>query len=614
MTQQLISPLGTDSLNIEVLRDDFKTYLIDNSVISDVNYLGSNISILVDIMAYGIQAVNSTLALNATEVMLLTSTIKQNIIALGKQLGYSITRPISSKMKVRLSYTIPSGNFIKIPAFSKWKCGAYSFVNTEDILMTNTSATQDIELVEGSYIDWNIDTDLEFTPTVEQSEFMLGYKNIENDHVYLFVKRSTDSVWSDVWTRVSSLLNLREGYPYYYETYDADTEWVKAFSFFGGLGNTFTVGDAVRFSFLVSNGEAANGISSCVPDFDVYMVDTKLTDFVPTVLVASNGGQSMESTDSVKANAPLFFNTGNREVNEMDYKAFLIKSSLVKTATAWGGELMVPEKLGYVFFSAIPQDPNQTILTPAIEASVLSMLSENRIIATKRRMWHPAYFSIDFDVTILGTLSNVLTRQAQITSVITSYFDTKLSDFDSYIYEGKITKEIEAVFSNDAFASSKVLLKPKMLWTQELFTQNVNDDDKVVIFIPNSAKRYYLEKAGTKIPVPENNVDFVSFLENGWTKIYDVNEDIDITFTATIDSQALTTTAEYLVGDIKYKDIMYDGGIVGTFNVSDSILYMEPTFKSVFATTVAIDMHYTPSFNVKSAFNSYIKLGEIAYV
>ena len=614
LPSELISPFGTGSLDIDTIRTSFKDLLVANSVISEVNYLGSNISILIDIMAYGIQSVNMDHALTANEVMLLTSTIEQNIITLGKQLGYNITRPISSKMSVRLSYTIPEGYTISIPAFSNWTCGTYNFLNTDDILLTHTNNTKDITLVEGEYIDWVKDTDLEIAPSVESTSFMLGYKNIENDHVYMYVKRAADTVWSEAWTKVSSLLNLRKDSPYYYETYDVDTKWVQAFSFFGNLGNSFVLGDTIRFSFIISNGSLANGISSCVPAFDIYVGTTKVTDFTPVVLSASTGGQSMESISSIQANAPLFFNTGNREVNEMDYKAFLIKSSLVSTATAWGGELMTPEKLGYVYLSMIPQDTSVSILPPADEASVLSMLAENRIISTKRIIWYPAYFSVDFDVTILGNLSNVLTRQSQITNVITSYFNTKLSDFNSYVYEGKITKEIEAVFSNDAFASSKVLLKPKMIWTANLFSQNVNDSNKVVIFIPNSAKRYYLEKAGVQIPVPENNVDLVSYMENGWVKVYDVNEDIDISFSATIAGHLLTTGSEYTTLGVRYKDVTHNGITIGVFNVSESTLYMDPTFASIFGTSVSIDMTYSPSFNIKAVYNSYIKLGTITYV
>jgi len=182
------------------------------------------------------------------------------------------------------------------------------------------------------------------------------------------------------------------------------------------------------------------------------------------------------------------------------------------------------------------------------------------------------------------------------------------------VYEGKITKEIEAVFSNDAFASSKVLLKPKMIWTANLFSQNVNDSNKVVIFIPNSAKRYYLEKAGVQIPVPENNVDLVSYMENGWVKVYDVNEDIDISFSATIAGHLLTTGSEYTTLGVRYKDVTHNGITIGVFNVSESTLYMDPTFASIFGTSVSIDMTYSPSFNIKAVYNSYIKLGTITYV
>ena len=119
MQNVLISPLGTGSYDIDTIRAELKKYLIDNGIIKDVNYLGSNISILVDILSYTVQAINIQLGLTSSQVMLATSSVTQNIIQLANQLGYSITRPISAKMSVRLTYPIPENRTISIPKWSK---------------------------------------------------------------------------------------------------------------------------------------------------------------------------------------------------------------------------------------------------------------------------------------------------------------------------------------------------------------------------------------------------------------------------------------------------------------------------------------------------------------
>lgn len=613
MLEYLISPYGKDSLDINAIRETLKSYLISNSVISDVNYLGSNISILVDIISYAIQSVNSAGALSSNQTMLLTSNIRQNILTLASQMGYNITRPISAKMSVTISYPLVDGQTISIPAYSKWKCGAYNFLNQSDIYLTNSTNSITLNLIEGENIDWTIDSSLEFS-IIEPTGFVtIPYKNIENDTVRVYIKKAYDSVYSDAWSKINSLLNLKFEDRKFFESIEADTGWLRIYSFFASLGNELDDGDSVRVAFINSNGGLANGIADCKPDFQAKLATGEDVNLIVTVLSASSGGQDIESSESIKANAPQFYNTGNREVSEDDYSAFLIKSSLVSKAISWGGELMNPEKMGYIFFSCIPQDVTKMILDAESEAAILSMLSENRIISTKRLMFHPVYFYVDFDINIVGTLPNILTRQNQISDVLSSYFDNSLSDFNSYVYESKLVKEIEQVFVNDLTASSATVVKPRIELTEDIFTKN-QYNGKVVIFIPNTTSRYYLTKDGVRIPVPKNNLDFVTFIENGWTKVYQSTEDLDVTFSGEFGGFDLVTSARYTEGVEDFKDLTLNDILVGRFNISRSELLMEPSFISYLTTPKNLFLNYTPGFNVVFNHNSLIRLGDIVYV
>ena len=71
----LISPNGQENLDIDKIKQSFKKYLIDNNVITDINYEGSNISVLIDIISFAIQNINATQALLSNETILPLSTI-----------------------------------------------------------------------------------------------------------------------------------------------------------------------------------------------------------------------------------------------------------------------------------------------------------------------------------------------------------------------------------------------------------------------------------------------------------------------------------------------------------------------------------------------------------
>ncbi|MFK5883480.1 MAG: hypothetical protein QM489_03965 [Candidatus Izemoplasma sp.] len=616
MATTLISPNGQDNLDIDKIKIAFKQYLIDNDVITDINYQGSNISILVDIISYAIQNVNATHALLSNETILPLSSIRQNIIQIAKQLGYNITRTISSKQSITVDYPLTIGQTITIPKKSEFSVGDFTFYNDSDILLTYNSPSVTFDIIEGVNIDSTIDPSLLFDLTVGSDRFVLPYKNIENNSVKMYVQYIGSTIWTETWTKVDSLLKLETGKNYFYEDYDVDTGWVNIITSFAGNGTSFKIGDKIKFEFIQSNGTQANRLSACSLTTKLNDNNNLPVDVNIIVNSASRSGQDEESNDSVKTNAPLFYNAGNRVVNEVDYNSLLEQSSLVNTAMAWGGESHIPQKLGHIFFSVIPQDTNKRYLDNLEEAELLNLLTSKRITSTVRVFWHPSYIDVDVQIKLLGDIPDVLTKQSTITNNITNYFIDDLSKFNVSLYESKIINIIEDVFVINKDASTFVEITPKLLITQEMFINNKNDLGQLMIFIPNSSKRYYLTKGDDRISMPDNNEDVISYYINGWIRTYEADSDLDITFDAVLNGLNITTGAAYLDSndDINKKDIFYDITKIGYFDIDNSILYIDGSFSNSFTDSFSLNMNYNPYFNVKLLHNSYIRLGNITYV
>jgi len=611
----LISPDGQDNLDIDKIKSSFKQYLIDNNVITDINYEGSNISIFIDIISYAMQNINATHALLSNETILPLSTIRQNIIQLAKQLGYNITRTISAKQSITISYPLTIGQSITIPKKSEFVVDGFIFYNSDDILLTYNTPTVTLDIIEGVNIDSTLDPSLLFDLSVGSNRFVLPYKNIENNSIKMYVQYLGTTVWTDTWTKVDSLLKLESGKNYFYEDYDVDTGWVNIITSFAGNGNTFNIGEKIKFEFIQSNGTKANGISSCLLKSKITDNNNVFVDVNINVNSASRSGQDEESNDSVKVNAPLFYNSGNRVVNEIDYNAVLEQSSLVNTAISWGGESHIPQKLGHIFFSAIPQDINKMYLENLEEAELLNSLTSKRITSTLRKFWQPSYINVDIQIKLLGDIPDILAKQNTITNNIINYFSNDMSKFNVSFYESKIINIIEDIFTTSKNASTFVNTSPKLVISQEMFINNTNDSSQLMIFIPNSSKRYYLSKGTDRISFPDNNEDLATYYLNGWTKVYEADSDLDITFSAVLNGLSITTGVKYLDTDnINKKDINYDSNKIGYFDVDNSILYIDGTFVSTFTDSFTLDMTYSPYFNVKLLHNSYIRLGNITYV
>lgn len=622
MATDLINPLSSGSLDLDEIKTSLKQYLIDNSVIKDVNYLGSNISILIDIMAYSILNVNATTATSINQMMLPLADIRSNIIQAAQNIGYSITRRISSKMNVTFSYDVNAGQNITIPAYTSWKCGDYTFVNDSDIIITETEAAVDVDLIEGEVIDSSIDPTLEKTLTSSQYAWTLNYQDIENDSIRVYVQFAGDTEYGSAWTKVDYFFSLDGVNTYFHESYDADTEWVLVETAFADVGFVLGSGDKIKFLFLISSGSAANGIGVCEQTATILDNTDSEVELTVTVNSVSRGGQDEEADESVQENAPIYYNSGGRTVNEYDYASNLIKSSIVDTAVSWGGENHIPEMLGHIYFSAIPQDPARDYISTLNEASLLDLLSKVRIVSTYRHFWQPQYIVLDFDIKILGTPVSIVDKQTSINAVVDNYFDSYANKFLSNFYISKLVSRIEAIFDSDASSTAVVFPYPKIRLDPELFISNLDDSGDLIMWIPNSPKRWYLTKGSERVEIPENETDLNTYIVNGWVKTYDSAEELDISFSGTINGNDITTVDN--MDDTK--TIWHNGIAIGTFHVQDSYLVIDSSFEAEVISdggTSHITMNYSitvdgkiyPSyFNVKALKNTYISKGVITYV
>lgn len=603
--EELISPLSKDSLDLELIKTKLKDYLLQEDVITDVDYEGSNISILVSIISYVMLNINSTHALNVNQTTLKLSTIRQNIIQLAKSLNYNITRRKSSKMNVTLTYSGISS--YSLPKWTEFTCGDYKFYNSELLQFTSGDSIT-VDLIQGTFLDYNTDENLK--QTISQStleEITLNYKNIENDNIYLKVQKSGETTYNQ-YTRTLSKLSLNNNEKFYFEEYEPETQFITLVTSFFGQGNLLEFGDTFDISFLISDGVDANGIVECVSPIDTINI---------TVNSASRAGANEESDNSIKENAPLFYNTNDNTVSDDDYNAVLVKNSLVEIANSWGGETILPEKLGWIFLCLIPQDANFKYLSSLEEIEILNYLNKKPMVATARKFKHPNYFNIDFSIKILGDVQDISQRKIDINTKLTEYFITYQNRFEIYFYENKTNELIENLFVNEVNASTKIEINPKLLLSKELFEQTF-DNNRLDIWIPNSPKKKYLVKGSDRILFPDNERDLYSYFINGWSQETQIEEDLDITFSGTINSKTITYDSNIgtvNIGGIIYnkRDILLDSTIIGYFILDLDILSLTDLTSELNLDSY-INVNYENGINAKLMKSSIIKLGDITYL
>lgn len=615
MSNLLISPLSQDSLDIESIKTVIKQDLIDNDVITDINYDGSNISVLVQIMSYMVYNINASHAMNANQTTLLLSEIRQNIIYLSQQIGYNITRPVSSKMSISFSIDgLDDGDTLTIPSQTVFTCGDYEFISQEDIELTTSLLEDTTSIIEGTYIDYTVDPDLRFSPESETNKFLINYTNIENDNLFIRIKRSNESEFSDHYDSVPDLLSLKSST--FYSEMDPESRFVYVYTNFVGNGLTIVDDDTVDVSFILSSGSDANGIVDCEFSETDTFTTTLGSEVAVTINVesASSGGSDEESSDSIKQNAPLFYNTGNRTVNRDDYISFLIKNSLIDYATVWGGDSIVPKNLGHTYISFIPQNEAR-FLTIYEQSQILKYLSDSHIIAIGLKLVRPSYIEVDYNINVLGELALIETKKTQISTALTSYF-SDLIGFNSYYFENKAMKEVEDLFISNTKASVKVSNSFHLNVYAEQFT-NFLVDGKVEYYIPNSTRRGYLVQDGNRIEIPQDNRDLYNYLINGWEEVIEPDILYDITFSGTVGTGLITTgsTSSIILDGTSYtkKDMLSDGFSIGYYVVELNKLIITTNISSSIVDGDRINILYDDEINVVCEKNQILELGNIIF-
>ena len=76
------------NLNFEDIKSSIKDYLRANTQFKDMDFEGSNLSILIDILAYNsyTTAYNTNMAINETFID--SATLRENVVSLARNIGY----------------------------------------------------------------------------------------------------------------------------------------------------------------------------------------------------------------------------------------------------------------------------------------------------------------------------------------------------------------------------------------------------------------------------------------------------------------------------------------------------------------------------------------------
>ena len=454
-----------NNLDFNNIKNALKDYMRAQSDFTDYDFEGSALSQLIDVLAYNTYytAFNTNMVVN--ELFLDSATLRDNVVALAKQLGYSPKSITSPTAKLDFDITFTGGS---IPASVIFKAGTgfvtnydntlYRYVLKEDakVEVANGVASFSEEFFEGSLVT----TRTEVNSVLKSQRFKIQNPAADLSTLVIKVFQSPTSSAFQEYKRADSILDIGSDDEVYFIS-EIEDEQYEIFFGDGVLGKKLADGETIEMSYVVTSGPSSNGAKSFtfngrIQDENLVPITVPFTVSIGTV-VKSSGGADIESIDKIKYNAPKFYASQNRAVTVNDFKAIVrnIYPS-ISDIIVFGGEDQVPPAYGKVFIAIKPTEANT--LSSFTKNSLTEELKKYTVASIRPEFVDPSILYVEMTSKIYfdGTKTNLLPAQvaAEVSTAIQEYLKTSQTEkfngkFRYSKFIGVIDTANRAINSND---------------------------------------------------------------------------------------------------------------------------------------------------------------------
>jgi hypothetical protein len=476
------------SLDYADIKSALVDYLRRNTDFTDYDFEGSTLSSIVDLLAYNTYytAFNTTMAVN--ESFLASASLRDNIVKVAKQLGYSPKSTTSAtaflKLKVDFS-SVAAVDQRLVPSFLTLKKGncfissnpenrneTYQFSILEDVVspvvnnigyISNVSSDQ-LKVTEGIYLNFSYVVD----NTIPNQKFVIPTANVDTETIKVVVRENAAASKTEIFTKVENILDVTAVDKVFFvqETDDSRYELI-----FGDdvLGKKVTDGQIIEVTYIASSGKSANKLKNFVFSGEIYDEDLNrvLTGITTTVVSGSDGGDDIEDSEVIKRNAPAFYSSQNRAVTLEDYKVITQRLySSIADIIVYGGETEDPPEYGRVKISIKPKYSD--ILSNSTKRDIISKLKKYTVASITPIIVDPSIVDVILNTKIYYKQTDTNLTSEQIRNVgiqnLTQYRDTNnISKFGGIIRKSRITTVIDASESSITGNVTDFILRKKLV-------------------------------------------------------------------------------------------------------------------------------------------------------
>lgn len=451
------SRISINSLDFDGIKQNLKDYLKSQTVFTDYNFEGSGINILLDILSANTHYLGFYMNMVANETFIDSAVTRESVVSIAKHIGYTPRSAISAKSIVNINFgttrpTISGQNFDYLPTgiiFRTEKDGkTYNFVTTQSyklkINANNEYYIDGIEIVEGTITNTNyIVNELDTT-----QKYIIPSKDVDINTLVVRVQQSIDDTTGFVekWSLATDYVSIGSDSPVYFLEEDANGYYR---IYFGDdiIGRKVKNGNLITIQYLITSGPDANEIGIRDSIFSRTFNIPSIPSGRVSVVSPSSGGKDKETIESIRFNAPRYYQAQNRAVTAEDYRS-IVSSEYgdAESIYVYGGEDADPPQYGKVFVSIKPTEGTQISDFEKLNIAN-NILGERNVLGITPEIIDPdiIYVNVTSNVTYDPSQTNFTDSQieSQVRNVIVSYNRTELGKFNRTLYFSKFTKNID---------------------------------------------------------------------------------------------------------------------------------------------------------------------------
>ena len=442
------------NLNFEDIKSSIKDYLRENSNFSDMDFEGSNLSIIVNLLAYNsyLTAYNTNMVVNETFID--SATLRENVVSLARNIGYvpRSKRSATTTATFNLTGISTSATTITFQPGVIASGGVndvnYIFSIPEKVTTAAVKGVSEgtIDIFQGQFLE----TQFVINDSQPNQRFILPNNSVDTSTIRVNVRENNASTTLTEYKLVDNIIGITSTSNIYLIQETTDEKYEILFGD-GIFGKKLTNGNVIDVSYIKTEGKEGNGVASL--RFSGTIIDQEgadLSSYFSTITpnFPSENGDDIEDVRSLRYYAPRVYSAQHRAVTASDYEA-IIPSVYpnIESISAFGGEELDPPKYGRVYIASKPK--NGSFLSEFTKKQILGSLKSYSVAGIVPELIDLKFLYVEIDsyvyynANFIGDKENL--KSDVITSLTTFASGMELNKFGGRFKYSKIQAMIDNV-------------------------------------------------------------------------------------------------------------------------------------------------------------------------